>query len=65
MKSFRDIIDRYGLVDKYRNKLPINIVWTWTKRSSPALVMRSSYIDRILVKNLRLSTFSVYNLHGS
>ena len=49
-RYFRDFVQRLDLVDKFRERHPNKIVWTWTGRGASAQLY--SYLDRVLVKRV-------------
>ena len=49
-RYFRDFVQRLDLVDKFRERYPNKIVWTWTGRGASAQLY--SYLDRVLVKRV-------------
>ena len=51
-RYFRDFVQRFDLVDKFRERHPNKIVWTWTGRGASAQL--HSYLDRVLVKRVDL-----------
>ena len=51
-RYFRDFVQRLDLVDKFRERHPNKIVWTWTGRGASAQLY--SYLDRVLVKRVNL-----------
>ena len=51
-RYFRDFVQRLDLVDKFRERHPNKIVWTWTGRGASAQLY--SYLDRVLVKRVDL-----------
>ena len=51
-RYFRDFVQRLDLVDKFRERHPNKIAWTWTGRGASAQLY--SYLDRVLVKRVDL-----------
>ena len=51
-RHFRDFVQRLDLVDKFRERHPNKIAWTWTGRGASAQLY--SYLDRVLVKRVGL-----------
>ena len=51
-RYFRDFVQRLDLVDKFRERHPNKIIWTWTGRGASAQLY--SYLDRVLVKRVDL-----------
>ena len=47
-RHFRDFVQRLDLVDKFHERYPNKIAWTWTSRGASAQLY--SYLDRVLVK---------------
>ena len=45
-RYFRDFVERLDLVDKFRERHPNKIAWTWTGRGASAQLY--SYLDRVL-----------------
>ena len=51
-RYFREFVQKFDLVDKFRERHPNKIVWTWTGRGASAQLY--SYLDRVLVKRVDL-----------
>ena len=51
-RYFREFVQQLDLVDKFRERHPNKIVWTWTGRGASAQLY--SYLDRVLVKRVDL-----------
>ena len=51
-RYFREFVQKFDLVDKFRERHPNKIVWTWTGRGASAQL--HSYLDRVLVKRVDL-----------
>ena len=51
-RHFHDFVQRLDLVDKFRERHPNKIAWTWTGRGASAQLY--SYLDRVLVKRVDL-----------
>ena len=49
-RYFREFVQKFDLVDKFRERHPNKIVWTWTGRGASAQLY--SYLDRVLVKRV-------------
>ena len=49
-RYFREFVQRFDLVDKFRERHPNKIAWTWTGRGASAQLY--SYLDRVLVKQV-------------
>ena len=63
-KRFRNFVQRFDLVDKFRELHPNRVEWTWTGRGASGQL--SSYIDRVLVRRVDLDliggpSFQAYN----
>ena len=51
-RYFREFVQKFDLVDKFRERHPNKLVWTWTGRGASAQLY--SYLDRVLVKRVDL-----------
>ena len=51
-RYFREFVQRLDLVDKFRERHPNKLAWTWTGRGASAQLY--SYLDRVLVKRVDL-----------
>ena len=51
-RYFSEFVQKFDLVDKFRERHPNKIVWTWTGRGASAQLY--SYLDRVLVKRVDL-----------
>ena len=51
-RYFREFVQRLDLADKFRERHPNKLVWTWTGRGASAQLY--SYLDRVLVKRVDL-----------
>ena len=51
-RYFREFVERFDIVDKFREKHPNKVVWTWTGRGASAQLY--SYLDRVLGESTRI-----------
>ena len=51
-RYFCKFVERLDLVDKFRERYPNKVVWTWTGRDASAQLY--SYLDRVLVRRVDL-----------
>ena len=51
-RYFREFVQKLDLIDKFRERHPNKIAWTWTGRGASAQLY--SYLDRVLVKRVDL-----------
>ena len=51
-RYFREFVQRLDLVDKFRERYPNKLAWTWTGRGASAQLY--SYLDRVLVRRVDL-----------
>ena len=51
-RHFREFVERLNLVDKFRERHPNKIAWTWAGRGASAQLY--SYLDRVLVRQVGL-----------
>ena len=62
-RHFCEFVERLDLVDKFRERYPNKVVWTWTGRGASAELY--SYLDQVLVRRVNLdylggSSFNPY-----
>ena len=61
---FREFVDKFDLIDKFRNEKPRDLVWTWTGRRGSGPMQLSSYIDRFLVRRVDVGVLDCPSFHN-
>ena len=51
-RYFREFVERFDLVDKFHERHPNKLTWTWAGRGASAQLY--SYLDRVLVRRVDL-----------
>ena len=57
-RHFREFVQKFDLVDKFRERHPNKVVWTWTGRGASAQLY--SYLDRVDLDYIRGPSFEPY-----